>query len=132
VLDENRHTPFSQLSATVRIKDGVATNDDLKARSPQLDIGGSGRLDIVSTELDYALRAQVLPGPATERSALRSLAGVTVPVRIAGPLERPSYSVDWGAVAADALLKRATGRAGAPSVDQVLEGLGDLLGRRKK
>lgn len=131
-LDENRRTPFSQLAASVRIKDGVATNDDLKARSPQLDIAGSGRMDLVSTELDYTLRAQVLAGAGTERGALRSLAGLTVPVRLSGPVEKPSYAVDWGPIAAEALLKRATGgRTDAPAVNQLIEGLGDLFRRKK-
>lgn len=130
-LDENKRTPFSQLSASVRIKEGVATNDDLKARSPQFDIAGSGRMDVVTTELDYTLRAQVLPGPAADTGPLRSVAGVTVPVRISGPVERPSYAVDWAPIAAELLLKRATGRTGSPSVNQVIEGLGDLLRRKK-
>ncbi|HET9013708.1 MAG TPA: AsmA-like C-terminal region-containing protein, partial [Gemmatimonadaceae bacterium] len=130
-LDENKRTPFSQLSASVRIKDGVATNDDLRAKSPQLDIAGSGRMDVVSTELDYALRAQVLPDPANERGALRSLVGLTVPVKITGPIEKPSYTVDWAPIAAEVLLKRATGRAGTPGVNQMLEGLGDLFRRKK-
>jgi AsmA protein len=130
-LDENKRTPFSQLSASVRIKDGVATNDDLKAKSPQFDIAGSGRMDVVSTELDYTLRAQVLPGAATDTGPLRSVAGMTVPVRITGPVERPGYAVDWAPIAAELLLKRATGRSGSPSVNQVIEGLGDLLRRKK-
>jgi AsmA protein len=130
-LDENKRTPFSRLSASVRIKDGVATNDDLKATSPQLDIAGSGRMDVVSTELDYNLRAQVLPGPATEGGPLRSFAGITVPVKISGPIERPRYGVDWAPIAAEMLLRRATGRTGTPSVNQLMEGLGDLLRRKK-
>jgi AsmA protein len=130
-LDENKRTPFSQLSASVRIKDGVATNDDLKAKSPQFDIAGSGRMDVVSTELDYTLRAQVLPGAATDTGPLRSVVGITVPVRITGPVERPGYAVDWAPIAAELLLKRATGRSGSPSVNQVIEGLGDLLRRKK-
>jgi AsmA protein len=131
-LDENKRTPFTQLSASVTIDDGVATNNDLKAQSPQLDIAGSGRMDLVSTELDYALRATVLQGPGIERGPLRSLAGVTVPVRVAGPIEQPSYAVDWSSVAADTLLKRATGRSGAPAVNEVIEGLGDLLKRPRR
>jgi AsmA protein len=131
-LDERKRTPFTQLSASAQIANGVASNDDLRARSPQLDLTGRGRLDLVSTELDYTLRAQVLPGPSTERTPLRTLAGVTVPVRITGPVEQPAYAVDWTSVATDALLKRATGRAGAPAVNQVIEGLGELFGRRKK
>jgi AsmA protein len=130
-LDENKRTPFSQLSASVRIKDGVATNDDLKAKSPQFDITGGGRMDVVSTELDYTLRAQVLPGAATEAGPLRSVAGITVPVRISGPVEHPGYVVDWAPIAGELLLKRATGRSRSPSVNQVIEGLGDLLRRKK-
>jgi AsmA protein len=130
-LDENKRTPFSRLSASVRIKDGVASNDDLRARSPQLDITGNGRMDVVSAEVDYSLRAQVLPGPATDGGPLRSFAGITVPGRINGPIERPGYTVDWGPIAAEVLLRRATGRAGTPSVNQLMEGLGDLLRRKK-
>lgn len=130
-LDESRRTPFTLLSATVRVADGVATNDDLRAKSPQFDIAGSGRMDLVSTELDYTLRAQLLGGATAERGTLRSLAGVTVPVRITGTVEQPSYAVDWAPIAADALLRRATDRAGVPDVNRVIEGLGDLLRRKK-
>jgi len=130
-LDENRRTPFSQLSASVRIKDGVATNDDLKGKSPQLDIAGSGRMDLVSMQIDYALRAQVLAGAATERTALRGFAGLTVPVKITGPVEHPAYAVDWGPIAAEALLKRATGRSGTAPVNEAIQGLGDLLRRKR-
>ena len=34
------------MSAIVRIKDGIATNEDLKARTPQFDIAGSGRFQL--------------------------------------------------------------------------------------
>ena len=130
-LDENKRTPFSQLSATVRIRDGIATNDDLKAKSPQFDIAGSGRMDLVSTELDYTLRSQVLSGPAIENSPLRALGGITVPVKISGLAAKPSYAVDWAPVAAELLLRRAAGRGGSPAVNQLLEGLGSLLQRKK-
>ncbi len=130
-LDENKRTPFSQLTASVRIKDGVATNDDLKAKSPQFDLTGAGRMDVASTELDYSLRAHVLPGPAAEAGPLRSVAGITVPVHIKGPVDHPGYAVDWTPIAAELLLRRATGRTGSPSVNQVIEGLGELLRRKK-
>ena len=88
-------------------------------------------MDLVSTELDYSLRAQVLTGPNIENSPLRSLGGMTVPVKISGPAAKPSYAVDWAPIAAELLLRRATGRSGSPSVNQVLEGLGSLLQRKK-
>jgi hypothetical protein len=59
------------------------------------------------------------------------VAGITVPVRISGPVEHPGYAVDWAPIAGELLLKRATGRSGSPSVNQVIEGLGDLLRRKK-
>lgn len=131
-LDETRRTPFSQLSASARIKDGVVVNDDLKAKSPLLDLTGAGRMDLVSTELDYDLRARVQVGPGIERSPLRSLTGITVPVHISGPIAQSSYAVDWGSVATALLLRGATGGIGAPVVNELIEGLGGLLGRQKK
>jgi AsmA protein len=131
-LDANKRTPFSELSASVQIADGVATNSDLKAKSPQLDLSGAGRMDLVSTELDYGLRARVQVGPGVERSPLRSLTGITVPVHVSGPLDHPSYAVDWAPVARELLLRGATGGVGAPMVNEVIKGLGGILGGQKK
>ena len=89
-------------------------------------------MDLVSTELDYELRARVQVGPGIERSPLRSLTGITVPVHISGPIAHSSYAVDWGSVAAALLLRGATGGIGAPAVNELIEGLGGLLGRQKK
>ena len=78
-LITNRANPTKP---AIAMPDSSNGNDDLKAKSPQLDIAGSGRMDLVSTELDYALRAQVLVAPATERSALAPGAG-----RVEGRIE---------------------------------------------
>jgi AsmA protein len=131
-LDERKRTEFTQLTGSARITDGVAVNDDLKAQTKQLNVAGSGRLDFPANRLDYTLRTQVTAVPAGSPDLLRSLTGVNVPVVVSGPLDQLSYSVDWGSVAAEVALRRATGGAGAPAVNQMLEGLGGLLGRGKK
>ena len=63
---------------------------------------------------------------------MRSLTGMTIPVRISGQMDHLGYSVDWTSVAAQAVLLRATGGVGAPAVDKVIEGLGGLIRREKR
>jgi len=132
VFDERKRTEFTQLTGSARIKDGVAFNDDLKAQTKTLVLTGSGRMDLAADEIDYTLRTQVAAVPAGSPNALRSLTGVTIPVRISGQPDHLGYSIDWTSVAAQALLLRATGGVGAPAVDKVIEGLGGLIGRGKK
>jgi AsmA protein len=131
-IDERKRTEFTQLTGSARIADGVAVNEDLKAQTKQLSVTGSGRIDLAAEQLDYTLRAQISAVPAGPPGALRSLTGVTVPVQVSGPFDRLTYSIDWGSVAAEAALRRATGRVGAPAVNPMLEGLGTLLKRGKK
>ncbi|HJW52951.1 MAG TPA: AsmA family protein [Burkholderiaceae bacterium] len=132
VFDERKRTEFTQLTGSARIKDGVALNDDLKAQTKTLVLTGGGRIDLAADDLDYTLRTQVTALPAGSPNALRSLTGLTIPVRISGQLDHLGYSIDWTSVAAQALLLRATGGVGAPAVDKVIEGLGGLIGRGKK
>ncbi len=132
VFDERKRTEFTQLTGSARIKDGVALNDDLKAQTKTLVLTGSGRIDLAADDLEYTLRTQVTALPAGSPNALRSLTGLTIPVRISGQLDHLGYSIDWTSVAAQALLLRATGGVGAPAVDKVIEGLGGLIGRGKK
>jgi AsmA protein len=133
VLDEQKRTEFSQLTGSVRIKDGVAVNDDLKAQTKTLVLTGSGKMDLAAEQLDYTLRAQVSVVPSGSPNALRSLTGMTIPVRLSGQLDHLGYSIDWTGVAAEALVRRATrGSLGAPAADQLMQGLGGLLKRGQK
>lgn len=93
-------TDFSALSASFQIQNGVARNKDLVAQSPLLRVGGQGTVDLGASRLDYTVRATVVPtlqgqgGPA-----LQALRGLTVPVRLSGPLDAVAWEVDRAALA---------------------------------
>ena len=124
--------PFLSLTASAQIDDGIATSKDLQATSDVLKISGSGRLDLVKDELDYVLRAQMTASPlGADKRIVSSLLGYTVPIKYRGPLDSLSYRVDWVAVGADMVTRRALGGVGTPVIEEAVKGLGGLLGGKK-
>ncbi len=93
-------TDFSELSASFRITNGVAHNDDLNGKSPLLRLAGNGDINLAGGSLDYLAKATVvgtLEGQGGQD--LAALKGVTIPVRIRGPFDKLSYSLDFAGVA---------------------------------
>src|SRR5256886_8337074 len=88
--DSKERTDFSELSASLSIKNGVAHNEDLDVKSPLLRIGGSGDIDIGRSAISYVVKASVV-----------GTTSLTVPVKLAGPLDAMKYEVDYHAVAGD-------------------------------
>ena len=104
-------TDFADLSGTVRFASGVARNDDLSLRSPLLRVSGEGSANLVSEQIDYRIRATLvgtLEGQGgAERDALR---GVTVPIRVGGSFDRPTYALDVETLIAENISSRARER----------------------
>lgn len=129
--DSAKKTDFSEMSASFVIKNGVAKNDDLKAASPFLRLGGAGSVDIGNSTLEYLAKA-TLAATAKGQGGAAEVAGITVPVKLTGPLDNPAWSVDYsgmlgnlGAGTAGKLtetLKSVTGGA-AGGVKDKLKGL---------
>lgn len=102
-------TDFSELTASFAIKNGVATNNDLQAKSPLLRLNGAGTIDIGAGSLDYTVQASVVGTTAGQGgSELASLHGVTIPVHLSGPFTALSYQLDWGSLARQAAKSKAT------------------------
>lgn len=97
-------TDFSEMTASFRIANGIARNDDLSAKSPFLRLGGNGDIDIGNGRLDYLAKASVV-GTSGGQGAkeLVQLQGVTVPVRATGPFDKLSYKIEYAAIAEGAL-----------------------------
>lgn len=123
-------TDFSELAATFVIKDGVAVNDDLEVKSPLLRITGAGRIDIAAGTIDYATRVAVV-GTLTGQDGrpVNELRGVAVPVKLAGPFERPAWNIDWSAAAQEALKSQLAGKAEEKLKDKARDALKGLLKR---
>ena len=120
--DGKERTDFSELSATFSIKNDVAHNEDLDIKSPLLRIGGSGDIDIGTSTIGYTVKASVVGTTKGQGGSERDqLAGLTVPVKLGGPLDAMKVEVDYRAVAGD-LAKTRVG-------DKVRERLKSLIGR---
>jgi AsmA protein len=102
-------TDFSELTGSFAIKNGVATNNDLLAKSPLLRLNGAGTIDIGAGALDYTVQASVVGTLAGQGGGdLANLHGVTIPVHLTGPFTAMSYQLDWGSVARQAVKSKAT------------------------
>jgi AsmA protein len=108
--DKTEKTDFSELSASFNIKNGVAHNNDLSMKSPLLRVGGEGDINIGADSLDYLIKAAVVGTSKGQGGReLADLQGVTVPVRVSGPLDAPSYKLDFAALATDAAKQKLEG-----------------------
>ena len=93
-----QRTDLTDLSASFVIKNGVAHNDDLSAKSPVLRLSGAGDVNIGANEIDYLAKVS---------SAGSSSGGKALPVKIHGTLDAPKFDPDFGALAKDVLKEQA-------------------------
>ncbi|WP_018412747.1 AsmA family protein [Methyloversatilis thermotolerans] len=125
-------TDLSELSASFRIKDGIARNDDLKASSPFLRLAGNGQIDLPASSLDYHARVSVVAtSKGQDGRALHDLAGITLPVRLSGPFGDLSYRLEPGNLikeAARATLQDQGARVRDAATDRLRKGLGEGAG----
>jgi AsmA protein len=82
-------TAFSDLGGSFTVKDGIAETNNLTATSPLMKVTASGTVNIVESRMDLLAKPEIVAGPEGERGA-NDLAGLSVPVRIEGPLDRPT------------------------------------------
>lgn len=97
--DEVRSTDFAAISGSVTLKDGLATNTDLKADSPLFRVEGRGTAHLATEKLDYLVRAAIvgtLEGQGGKE--LEELKGLTVPLRVSGSFTEPKFNVELGAL----------------------------------
>jgi len=126
-------TDFSELSASLKIANGIGHNDDLTMKSPFLRLSGAGDIDIGAGQMNYLAKATAVSSSAGQGGKdVDKLKGVTVPVRVTGPFEALSYKLELGDLAADmakAKLEGKTedikGKAGSKATDKLKE----LFGR---
>jgi len=123
--DPTQKTDFSEMSASFQIKNGVARNDDLSAQSPFLRLAGAGIIDIGNSTLDYAAKATLV---ATSKGqggrAAGDVAGVTIPVKLSGALDNPTWNVDYSALAGS--VGGVLGKTGGVITDTAKKGAGGI------
>ncbi len=126
-------TDFSELTASLKIANGVARNDDLAMKSPFLRLTGAGDIDIGSGQMNYVAKASVVSTSAGQGGKdLEHLKGLTVPVRVSGPFESLSYKLELGSLVADAAKAKVDEKKEeikAKAQDQVKDKLKGLFGK---
>jgi AsmA protein len=130
--DSKQRTDFSELSASFVIKNGVAHNEDLELKAPLFRIGGAGAIDIGKSTIDYVAKASVVATAQGQGGRdLEQLAGITVPVRLSGPLDDMKYQVDYRAVAGELAKSRVGGKV-KESIEQQKDRIEDKVRDRLK
>jgi AsmA protein len=121
---QTEKTDFSELTASFRIANGIARNDDLAMKSPFIRLAGAGDIDIGEERMDYLARASVVATAGGQGGKeLEHLRGLTVPVRVSGPFDKLAYNIDFGGLAAEA----AKAKVEEKVREKVQERAGDAL-----
>lgn len=95
-------TDFSELSASFRIVNGVAHNEDLAIKSPLVRVAGSGTINLAEDRLDYLARTTVVSTlQGQDGPELQALKGLTLPVRLSGPFNAIGWRVDLAGMASE-------------------------------
>jgi AsmA protein len=89
-------TPFSALTGTGSMKDGVLTNNDLNVAMQYLKVTGQGNVDLPRNSLDYRLVAAVLkiPREGADTTQMQDMVDAQIPVKVTGALSDPKVRPD--------------------------------------
>lgn len=121
--DATKKTDFSSMSISFDIDDGIASSKDLDLKSPLLRVTGDGRIDIGAGTIDYTARPALVATSTGQGGRERDdLHGITIPVRVTGPLAAPGWQLDWASAARELLESRAADKLKeslAPKVDEL-------------
>jgi len=87
-------TRFGSITGSGILSAGVLQNKDLEVRAMGLRASGQGSLVLASHELDYLLKAKLVPISEGESDkASCDVFGIMVPIQVAGTVEEPHYWV---------------------------------------
>lgn len=123
-------TDFTELSGSFIIRNGVAHNEDLSAKSPFLRLTGAGDIDIGASQMDYLAKAAIVSTSGGQGAKeLTDLRGVTIPVRLSGPFEALKYRIDFAAAATGAVKQQVQEKVQEKVKEQVQDRLKGLFKR---
>lgn len=109
-FDPGVETSFSMLDLDMAFSNGQGTVRKLSLVSPAVRVsqGKPASIDLVNQQMDIVVNLRV-SGSANDTRELAGLRGVTVPVRVTGAFDHPSYQVQWKDVAGVAVREAVKG-----------------------
>lgn len=94
-VKEVRKTDFSDLSARFQIANGIASSNDIQLAAPALRVKGQGQTALVPESLDFLFLTSVVESSKGQGGkTVDELNDITIPVRIGGHWQAPSYKLD--------------------------------------
>lgn len=93
-------TAFSDLGGAFTIKNGIAETSSLQMTSPLLKVAAAGTVDLTRSTINMLANPEIVAGPQGQSGA-NDLAGLSVPVRIEGPLDQPTIRPEIKSMFAD-------------------------------
>ena len=123
-----KDTPFQELKGNLTLRNGVASNPDLKVRIPGLTVNGNGDVDLRVLGMDYRVGIIIegdkrdMPDPACAVNPRYE--GIEWPLRCRGPLELGAKACRLDK---DGLGQVATKLAGNKLSEKLEEKLGDKV-----
>jgi AsmA protein len=98
--DASDKTPLTDLDATFRLADGVATTDDFTLAGPVVRMTGAGSVDLGAKTLQLKVDPRILTGAQTASDPAQAT-GLGVPVRIEGSWGYPRIYPDVAGILND-------------------------------
>jgi AsmA protein len=124
--DSEQKTDFSSLTGSFNLTDGLLTNPDLKMAAPLLRLAGKGSANLINEELDYQLSTALVNTSKGQGGKEKDdLAGVEIPLKISGTMQKPKYSLDTKALL-EGQLKEKVESGKEKLKNKLLEKLGGL------
>jgi AsmA protein len=94
-VKEARKTDFSALTASFQLADGIARSNDIQLFAPALRVKGEGQTALVPQSLDFLFLTSIVESSKGQGGKdLDELQEITIPVRIGGHWQAPSYQLD--------------------------------------
>ncbi|WP_407332684.1 AsmA family protein [Enterovibrio sp. 27052020O] len=94
-VEETRKTDFSGLTATFNLGNGIASTRNMKMEAPALRIRSEGQTNLIKESLDFEVFVSVVGTSKGQGGKdVDELKDVTIPVKIGGTWQAPSYNLD--------------------------------------
>jgi len=122
--DPSARTDFSEMGGTFTMERGVLKNNDMAMKSPLLEVGGAGTVDLGQQSIDYRITPRLLT-PLVGQLGFGT-PGVMVPVLIRGPWNNLRYTPDVAGMIREGLM------APVDIVEGVVTAPGKLFGGKKQ
>lgn len=101
------YTKVQELKADTVLRNGILRITRFFASSEILTVGGSGLVNLENQSCDMNLNVRVLEGWNGKDSVVKALQNAVIPLRIYGPWQQLSYSLDADKVLRDQLQQKA-------------------------